>query len=888
MDYTNRAPLPRGKTGLSDAEVAASKKQYGENRISRKKTRGFFARLIENFRDPMIRILLIALAINLLFLFNDADWYETGGIAVAVLVAVVISTVSEQGSERAFLRLSEEAAKIRCRVIREKGLIEVPVEEIVVGDLIRLEAGDKISADGFLIEGEISVDQSALNGETKESEKTALKTITAGSSTDLLNIYQVFSGTLVCSGQGIMRASAVGDTTFYGKLAGEIQEEKAESPLRERLAGLARTISRVGYTGALLAALAYLFNVIVLDNGFNHAKILAMLSNPAIMVEKILYAATLAVTVIVVAVPEGLPMMITVVLSSNMRRMLKDNVLVRKLIGIETAGSMNILLTDKTGTLTKGKLQLTDFIDGTGKVWGKSDGLPGQALWRELHRAIQFNSLAEMSGGKAVGGNTTDRALIEYIYEYPVQHRLKKGQRISFDSKIKYMATSVTGEESCTFIKGAPEIILPHCVEYTAPDGRIMPFSSKWALQKTMSEMQNNAVRLIAVAVSAQPVTARGDFGRLRLIGVAAIRDGIRREAIEGVRQIKQAGIQMVMITGDAKPTAEAIARQTGLLAGAGEIVLTSEEMAVLSDRELSNLLPRLRVVARALPQDKSRLVRIAQGAGLVTGMTGDGVNDAPALKHADIGFAMGSGNEIAKEAGDIVILDDNLLSIVKAVRYGRTIFKSIRKFIIFQLTLNFCALGVSVIAPFIGVDSPITVIQMLWINMVMDTLAGLAFGGEPALLRYMKEPPKRRDEPIINAYMWREIIFGGLFSILLCLWFLKSRIIADMFGTRDGIRFLTAFFALFMFSGIFGSFCARTHKINLLDHLAGNKPFIVIMGAVALIQLCIIYFGGSVFRTGGLPLNDLLTVILLSYTPVLMHFLRKGWYEWRGMDSGT
>ena len=273
---------------------------------------------------------------------------------------------------------------------------------------------------------------------------------------------------------------------------------------------------------------------------------------------------------------------------------------------------------------------------------------------------------------------------------------------------------------------------------------------------------------------------------------------------------------------------------------------------------------------------------------GLVTGMTGDGVNDAPALKRADIGFAMGSGAEVAKEAGDIVILDDNLLSIAKATRYGRTIFKSIRKFIVFQLTLNFCALGVSVLAPLLGIDSPITVIQMLWVNMVMDTLAGLAFGGEPALMAYMKEPPKRRDEPIINAYMWREILLGGLYATILCLWFLKSPATVRLYGDPTGLRFLTAFFSLFMFTGIFSSFCARTHRVNLLDHLSANKPFIAIMGLVSLVQLALIYMGGPVFRTNGLSLNQLVFTLLLASTAVLAHVIRKMWYQRRGWSMGT
>ncbi|MDR0293129.1 MAG: cation-translocating P-type ATPase [Oscillospiraceae bacterium] len=874
--------------GLTEAEVVASRRKYGENRITEKKRRGFFPRLLDNLGDPMIKILLIALAINLLFLFNREDWVETAGIAAAVLLAVLISTLSEQGSESAFRKLQEEASRVRCKVMRENGRRAAPptetgegtesgvtvvtVEEVVVGDLILLQAGDRVPADGRLVRGTVELDQSAVNGETKEARKIVGDVC--------------LSGTVAVAGQGVLLVTTVGDRTVYGQIATEVQEEKGASPLKTRLGGLAKTISRFGYMGAALAALAYLFHVLLLDSGFEAARVLALLRDPAFLLEKLLHAATLAVTVIVVAVPEGLPMMITVVLSSNMKRMLRDNVLVRKLVGIETAGSLNILFTDKTGTLTKGRLQVTDFIDASGRVWGRGgpdtlSELSKQPLWPGLHRAIVYNCSAVMSGdfpresgqgsfrlrkpgpdGTPVGGNATDRALLEYAAAYPVTHRLRRGKIIPFDSKNKFMSTEVTGEINGILIKGAPEVILPRCVFY-----------GKNALEESMGRLQDEGARLIAVAENN------------RLLGIFAVRDDVRAEAAGGVRQIQNAGIQVVMLTGDAKATARAIARKTHLLDGDNGLILTSGELARMSDEELGEALPRLRVVARALPGDKSRLVRVAQQMGLVTGMTGDGVNDAPALKRADVGFAMGSGTEVAKEAGDIVILDDNLLSIAKAIRYGRTIFKSIRKFIVFQLTLNFCALGVSVIAPLIGVESPITVIQMLWINMVMDTLAGLAFGGEPALLEYMREKPKRRDEPIINGYMRREIALGGLYAVAVCLWFLKSPVTAELFSGQA--QFMTAFFALFMFMGIFQSLCARTHHVNLADHLAANKPFIGIMGLVAAAQTALIYTGGAVFRTAGLAPGQLIFVLLLASTAVFAHLLRIILYEQRGMAAG-
>ena len=385
-------------------------------------------------------------------------------------------------------------------------------------------------------------------------------------------------------------------------------------------------------------------------------------------------------------------------------------------------------------------------------------------------------------------------------------------------------------------------------------------------------------MRIIAVAV-AEPGGA-GPLHNLKLVGLLAIRDEIRPEAVKAIAQVQRAGIQTVMITGDARPTALAIARETGLVHSEEDLVITSDEMQALSDQELADLLPRIRVVARALPSDKSRLVRIAQDMGLVVGMTGDGVNDAPALKKADIGFAMGSGTEVAKEAGDIVILDDHFDSIAKAICYGRTIFKSIRKFIIYQVSICVCAVGVTVIGPLIHVDFPITVIQMLWINVVMDTLAGLAFSGEQSRPDYMKEPPKRRDEPIINRYMVSQIAVTGIYTIVLCLVFLKSAFFKHVLDVQSEIYGMTAFFALFMFCAIFISFNARTHRMNLLNSLASNKSFLWIMSVVTLVQIFILYFGGQLFRTVPMSFGDLFTIALFAFTVIPVDIIRKYFFR--------
>ncbi|MDR1706154.1 MAG: calcium-translocating P-type ATPase, PMCA-type [Clostridiales bacterium] len=866
--------------GLTEKEAWQSRKMYGENRLNRRRRKSFWGSFLESFGDPMIKILLAALAVNIIFLFKDANWFESAGIAFAILLATFVSTLSEYGSESAFEKLQEEASRILCRVVREGITKEIALQEVCVGDIITLQAGDRVPADGILLTGKLEVDQSSLNGESKEAAKRPSGNPPEAGGADFNHPALLFSGSVVCAGEGLMRVRAVGDKTVYGSIGKELQGDKGASPLKLRLRDLAKSIGTFGYAAALLTILAYFFNVIFLDNRFDTARILATVTNIKGIAGHFLKAASLAVTVVVMAVPEGLPMMITVVLSANMNRMLKDNVLVRKLVGIETAGSMNILFADKTGTLTQGKLNVTHFVSGTGRVWAKKDilALP-TGLRSVLHDAIYYNCQAKLpeNGRTAIGGNATDRAALEFASSLgcrPKQSKVK--DVLPFSGETKFMATAATGGWNVTFIKGAPEKILPFCTGYYGDAGETVQRLLKNPLEAAIKRLSDQAMRIIAIAVSDAPVRSGGAFGHLRLVGLLGIRDEIRGEAYDGVKQVCEAGIQTVMITGDSRQTALAIAKEVGIVRHKTDIVITSQELSVMTDTELKEKLPDLRVVARALPADKSRLVRAAKDMGLVTGMTGDGVNDAPALKQADVGFAMGSGTEVAKEAGDIVILNDNISSIAKAVCYGRTIFKSIRKFIIYQLSICMCAVGVTVAGPLVGVDMPITVIQMLWINIVMDTLAGLAFSGEIARKKYMEEPPKSLKEPIINSYMIWQIATVSCYTSALCLFFLKSPVIHELLSHHGGVYMMTAFFALFMFSAIFISFCARTHRVNLFDYLAANKPFLWIMGAVTVIQVFIVYCGGPVFRTAGLEPLHLLIVVALAFTIIPVDLLRK------------
>ena len=845
--------------GLSDKEVVNSRNKYGNNEITMGKKDGFFSLLLESLGDPIIKILLVALGIKIFFLMADFDWYESVGIVVAIIIASFISAISEYGSSRAFESLMKESSKIKCRVKRNGKIVEVSIEDIVVGDLLVLSSGDKIGADGIVVHGKIDVDESSMNGEANSIEK-GIRDI-------------VYRGCVVYRGNAIVRVDKVGNSTYYGRMIQELGTGSGSSPLKERLGNLAMILSKIGYVAAFLVSISYLFNKIVICNSFDIIKIWDTLTNFSLLFSYILHALTLSVTIIVVSVPEGLPMMVTLVLSSNMKKMLKDYVLVRKLVGIETAGSLNILFTDKTGTLTKGKLEVIRFMLGNGHEYHDFSQISSRYKNIFVDSLVYNNdSVYDEELHQMVGGNITDKAILDFIREKR-RDSVRIVKQILFDSKNKYsMVTVLENGIKKTYLKGAAEILLDRCDRYLNEDGFKQLLFHKEKLEKKISEITRLGIRVLCVAYS-----ENNDIDHLILEGFLFIRDEVREESRSGVELVKKAGIQVVMITGDYVGTAVSIAKEVGILTDSSDIVLTSAELNKMSDDDVKNILPHLKVVARSMPDDKSRLVSLAKEMGLVVGMTGDGVNDAIALKKADVGFAMGSGTEVAKEASDIVIMNNNILSIEKAILYGRTIFKSIRKFIIFQLTVNLCAISVSIVGPFIGISTPVTVIQMLWINMVMDTLAGVAFSYEPALSEYMLESPKKRDEPIINFYMFHEIVITGLYSSFICIAFLKSHYLHGFFRYSVNNQYImTAFFGLFIFMSIFNSFNARTVRLNILGNIFLNKVFLVIIGFIICVQIGMIYYGGSLFRTSGLTIKEFIIMLCIAFTVIPFDMLRK------------
>ena len=840
--------------GLTSEEVLSSRKLNGSNKITEKKKTTIFGLIIEAMNDPIIKILLIALGVKILFFLNDSDIYETIGIIVAIILATVISSLSEYGSEKAFQKLSKSTSNILVKVIRDSVVKNVSIEEVVKGDYVYLESGDKVPADGVIYNGSVYIDESMLSGETKEQYKSVNK--------------KVYRGSVVVNGSGVFIVTGVGNETYYGKIAKDIQEKTPDSPLKNRLKVLGAFISKIGYICAFLVIVSYLFNVVVVQNNFDLDKIKLMLGSFKTFTPHLLYSLTLGITIIVVAVPEGLPMMITLVLSSNMKRLLKENVLVRKLVGIESSGSLNILYTDKTGTLTKGKLEMVGFASYDGKLYKSFSDIRKCKLGEILELNLVYNNQANYISGEIIGGNTTDRAILKYVGESG-KSKYRVLERKEFSSELKYSSVKLNYEGNTTFVKGAYEVVGSKCKYYYRCDGSRGIIKNVSELVSKGDEFTKNGYRVLACA--------SGKEDSLSFVGFILIKDEVREEAVSGIKSVSEAGIQTVMITGDNKLTATSIAKEIGLISSEEDIVLTSEELNKMSDIEVKKIIPKLKVVARSLPEDKKRLVILSQELGLVTGMTGDGVNDAPALKRADVGFAMGSGTEVAKEVSDIIILDDNFKSIVKTILFGRTIFKSIRKFIIFQLTVNLTAVSLSVIGPFFGITTPVTVIQMLWINMIMDTLAGVAYAYEPPLDSYMKEAPKKKDEKIMNSYMLNEILVTGMYMSLLCMFFLKSEFIHSMYRVGENDKYvMSAFFGLFIFMTIFNAFNARSNRLNIFANLRKNKVFLFITLFIIVVELLMIYFGGSIFRTTGLTIIELDITLLLAMSVIPFDFIRK------------
>lgn len=866
MFYSDGKKQKMDLKGLTSAQVEESRKKNGTNELTDIPADPLWKKILEGFKDPMIMILMVAFVVQVILCFmGQAKWYEPVGVLIAILIANGVASVSESKQEgKASALKAEELAKETAKVIRDGKLTEIHVSEIVAGDIVFLQAGDKIPADGAVCEGAVQVDQSALNGETEEAEKTVGDSYDIN---DLLNKHYVYRGTVVCSGEAHIEIKVVGDNTLFGKLALEVQEETRKTPLQVKLANLAKQISTFGYIGAACIVVGVLAKTLLTGE----------IPDTAIeWVKLIMNAVTVAVTVIVCAVPEGLPMLTSILLSFQSMKMAKDNVLVRKINGLETAGSLSLLFSDKTGTITEGKLSVVEFATGDVKSHTSLKEMP-KSFISDVITGIGVNNSSTASNGNVIGGNSTDRAMMGFLVASGVadsisKDNVKKFSPFDSNKKSSSVTVSIDGKE-VTYIKGAAERIIERCTNYTDENGNIKEFNTKDKLTEYSDAQASRSMRLLAVA----KVDGSDDSGNnLTLVCVLSIRDNVRKEAADAIKEVQNAGIQVVMVTGDRKETAAAIAKEAGLLTSPEHVVLTSPELSAMSDDEVKKILPNLRVVARALPMDKSRLVRLAQELNYVVGMTGDGVNDSPALKKADVGFAMGSGTEVAKDAGDITIMDDNFSSIKKAILYGRTMFKSIRKFLIFQLTVNVAAVLLCFIGPLLGENVVLTVVQLLLINLAMDTLAAIAFGSEPALEEYMKEKPIPRSASIVSKSMLVEIIISALYITIVCLGILFIPFIRNLFGDVDTTYLKSALFATFMMAITFNGFNARTSHINPFEVIGRNKNFLIVMISIFVLQFVFVTFGGSVLSVEALSPMSWLICIVFAFLVIPIDMIRK------------
>lgn len=780
---------------------------------------------LEKYRDPMIRILLIAAVVSLVLAFVKQDFIETVGIIFAILLATTVGFIFERDAARKFDVLTQLGEEQPVKVLREGKTVEIPRREVVVGDVVIVETGDEVPADGKLFEStDLQVDESSLTGEpmtNKEvsSEKSEVRGEEAYPKDMLLR------SSMVMGGSGRYIVSAVGDETEIGHVARQATElTGVKTPLNIQLDRLAKLISKVGFGLSISAFVAFLVHDLLTNSLWHTTDYLSM-------VEVVLRYFMMAVTLIVMAVPEGLPMAVTLALALNMRRMLKSNNLVRKLQASETMGAVTVICTDKTGTLTENRMTVAELEVRSEKP----------EVREMLYRAIALNTTATHDVG-----NPTEQALLRWMTEQGVDYQqLREDNPITarepFSTERKYMSTTVG---DTIYIKGAPEVIMARCT--IADDERK-------DLEQQLLEWQNHAMRTLAVA--------EGD----QLLALFAISDPLRQEVPGAIRQCHEAGIDVKIVTGDTVATAMEIARQCGIIEVRSEKpevrdTITGAEFAALSDEEALAMVKELKVMSRARPTDKQRLVSLLQQQGEVVAVTGDGTNDAPALNRAHVGLSLGSGTSVAKQASDITLIDDSFNSIVHAVMWGRSLYKNIQRFVFFQLIVNVAALLLVLFGAFIGTEMPLTITQILWVNLIMDTLAAMALASLPPSREVMEEKPRSSDAFIITRSMKQGILtIGGLFFIatFALLWYFEQG------AGMDDIK-LTVFFTIFVMLQWWNLFNARMLGSchSAFRRIWACRGFLFVLLFVLVGQWVIVTFGGRMFRTVPLSFNTWVAII--------------------------
>ncbi len=851
--------------GLTDAEVQESRKQHGVNLLTPPVRPSMWKLYLEKFQDPVIQILLVAACLSLVISIIENEYAETIGIIVAILLATGIGFLFEYDANKKFDLLNQVNEDTLVKVRRNGGVCEIPRKDLVVGDVVLLETGEEIPADGNLVEAvNLQVNESNLTGEPVVN-KTASPEHFDKEATYPSN--RLLRGTLVVDGHAGYIIDKVGDATEIGKVARQSTEESVEpTPLNLQLERLAKLIGNVGFTVAALAFGVFFVKDVLLHYDFSNFHTFGDWM-PAL--QDTLQYFMMAVTLIVVAVPEGLPMSVTLSLALNMRRMLKTNNLVRKMHASETMGAVTVICTDKTGTLTQNLMQVQEMVKLA------PDVVP-DALF---HESIAVNSTAfleKAENEKPHGvGNPTEVALLLWLYEQGVDYlKLREEAEIidqlTFSTERKYMATLVHSKvngKRMLYVKGAPEIVLSLCYE---------PKIGSKAIDAQLLAFQERAMRTLGFACrevqADEPQVCKDLISKhgLAFTAIAAISDPVRADVPAAVQKCQQAGIDVKIVTGDTPATAREIGRQIGLWkeTDTERNAITGADFANLSDAEALERVMDIKIMSRARPTDKQRLVQLLQKCGAVVAVTGDGTNDAPALNHAQVGLSMGDGTSVAKEASDITLLDNSFHSIGTAVMWGRSLYKNIQRFILFQLTINFVALFAVLIGAFIGTELPLTVTQMLWVNLIMDTFAALALASIPPSEDVMKEQPRKSSDFIISRTMWVNILGVGVCFLALLLGMLMA--FNEMPGGMT-VRRLTIFFTTFVMLQFWNLFNARAFggKASALSHLRESYGLELVAAIILVGQFLIVQFGGEVFRTE--PLDLQMWGIIIGGTSVVL-----------------
>lgn len=887
--------------GLSDAQVADSRQQYGDNVLTPPKKTSLWKLYLDKYRDPIIQILLVAALVSLVLAFVEHDFVETLGIFIAIFIATTVGFYFECDAARKFRVLTAINEDQPVKVRRDGKVMEVPRRDVVVGDIILVETGDEVPADAVLVEAvNLQIDESSLTGEpltsksvtdaqSQQSTDTAsqLSSLNLQHSADAIIQHSslntqhsseaypknvILRSTMVMNGRGTAIVTRVGDSTEIGKVATEATEAtQTKTPLNLQLDKLAKLISKVG-TGVSIAAFVIFLGHDILTNSLWHT------TDYLSMLQVVLNYFMMAVTLIVMAVPEGLPMAVTLALALNMRRMLKFNNLVRKLHASETMGAVTVICTDKTGTLTQNRMTVHDIqlVEGDHLVKAEEATTATKARFSE---AVAANTTAELDENNAPIGNPTEGALLMWLQQQGEDYQQQRSSQpvdsqIPFSTEKKYMATTVVrGDKKRTYIKGAPEIIASLC-------GLAEP--QQIHLREVLLGYQRQAMRTLAFA------WRDGDFseeGGYTFQGIAAISDPVREDVPSAVSTCRDAGIKIKVVTGDTSPTAVEIARQIGIwpkeeTTKAEELRwhITGSDFAALSDEEAYDRVEDIRVMSRARPTDKQRLVQLLQKHGEVVAVTGDGTNDAPALNHAHVGLSLGSGTSVAKQASDITLLDDSFHSIANAVMWGRSLYKNIQRFLFFQLVVNVSALLLVLGGSIIGTEMPLTVTQILWVNLIMDTFAAMALASLPPSREVMKDKPRKPSDFIISKSMGRGILGCGIvfFAIMFVFLIWCERHGA---GSIIDVHELTMFFTTFVmlqFWNLFNAKClGSTH--SAFHNLRHDGGLLLVLLLVFIGQWLIVTFGGRMFRTQPLSAEEWLIITAATSVVLIAGELWRG-----------